>query len=82
MKSNGFGSFTNRIIMRVDNRYAERAREALAAEVRNVHDDFTDIIWTRSSTKKRDDETIVYEAHMHLNIPNDSWHIIWEDSDY
>lgn len=82
MKSNGFGSFILNIVVRVDRQYADEAQKAMQATVKDVTDDYVDLLWNTKSTKAGDDETIVFEIGYLLDIPDGSWKIIWSESEY
>ncbi|MFN3828231.1 MAG: hypothetical protein ACK4NR_11480 [Micavibrio sp.] len=82
MKSNGFGSFIQKIVVRVNQEYADEAREALQATVKDVTEGHTDLIWTTKSTRSGDDETIVFELGYLLKIPDGAWEIVWSESKY
>ena len=82
MESNGFGSFINKIVVRVDKDYAETAQKSLSAKVIDTTDQYVDLVWKRASTKTGDDETVVWELAMFIGIPEGKWKIIWKDSHY
>ena len=82
MKSNGHGSHIQQIIVRVDRDYAKPAQDALNAEIKEKNDKYWDLLWNRRTTTLRKDDEIVFEADMWLDIPSESWRIIWDSSEY
>lgn len=85
MKSNGFGSWGQRIIVEVRSDSAETARKQLGGTILGVDEDtgLTLIEWGRATTRKGMDEDVVFDAFMFLGNPDElSWNIRWESSDY
>lgn len=43
---------------------------------------FSDFIWETKSTRKGDDETLIYDFSYKFNLPESDWEIIWEKSQF
>lgn len=82
MKSNGHGSFEQKIVLRVNADFADRVLDTLNAEIIDKGDGFVDLVWKRRSIARGDDESIVFEADMLMGVSSGSWQILWEESDY
>lgn len=54
----------------------------MRATVKDIKDDYVDLLWTTKSTKAGDDEAIVFEIGYLLDVPDRSWKIIWSESEY
>ncbi len=87
MEANGFGSWRQKIIVHVDARHAEEMANKL-----DVSEPFKRLgsperayfEWTRLTTRRGDDEAVVFELCMLLDVPPSryDWHIDWDASQY
>lgn len=87
MKSNGFGRWRQKIIVHVDGRHSEEVARKLDAcgPFKNPgNPERSYFEWTRLTTRRGDDEDIVFELCMLLGGPSDryDWHIDWKTSEY
>ncbi len=83
LQSNGYGSFEQSIMIRVDHECAYNVTQALNVSIRTTHDEYVEFTWKRFTTKLRDDDDIVFEAEMLLSdIVCSCWSIDWEQSFY
>lgn len=83
-KSNGFGKFEQKIVVRVDSAHADAFAEAFNTKPFRTLPEHSDFIVQTSSKKRGDDETILYEIDYSLptSIPRNAWTILWDESSY
>jgi hypothetical protein len=82
MKSNGFGSLIQEIVVKVSTAYVDRLN---GYQVLAKNDDFTEFQIDLKTTRPDDDETVIYEIHYLLSalkIPRNAWSIDWDRSSY
>jgi len=84
LKSNGFGSFEQKIVVRVDTNATEAFSEAFDAQPFRSSPDHSDFIIQTSATRRGDDETILYEIDYALpvDVPLGAWSVKWGESSY
>lgn len=82
--SNGHGRFEQKIVVRVDLKYLNEFRKAFDTEPFRTLPHYSDFVIQTSSTKRGDDETIMYEIDYSLaNIPSfTGWKVLWDQSIY
>lgn len=81
MKSNGFGSFIQTIVVSVPNENVEQVASILDTEPLKIVDEEARFEWTRQTTRKGDDEGVVFDLSRDLGFDVD-WRIDWNKSDY
>lgn len=84
LKSNGFGTYEQKIIVRVDTKHVEKFEHAFDTQPFRTtpkHSDFT--IQLRSK-KRGDDESVMYEIdNMLPDLPAfQGWEVLWDESTY
>ncbi|MCA1442681.1 hypothetical protein I6F07_21150 [Ensifer sp. IC4062] len=85
MKSNGFGSWEQRIVVSVEKEHAPRVAAKLgidpfkeAGEPGRAY-----FAWTRLSMRRGNDEDIVFDLSMLLGIDGEgNWKVDWSESEY
>lgn len=87
MKSNGFGSWRQKIIVHVDAEHSEEAARKLGASkpfAKRGRPERAYFEWTRVTTRRDDDEDVVFELCMLLGNPPSQydWHIDWGASEF
>ena len=85
LKSNGYGSFEQRLVVRVENAYVDVFAEAFGVQAFRRSDEGADFIVQTSSTRRGDDETIMYEIDYTLPEsmePFKGWKVLWDESSY
>lgn len=87
MESNGYGSWRQRVIVSVDGRYSDEvARKLDASEPfkKQGTPERAYFEWIRFTTKRGDDEDVVFDLCMVLGNPPSryDWHIDWDASEY
>lgn len=85
MKSNGFGSWEQKIIIHVDKGHANQAAAKLGvAPLKEAGDPVRVYFeWTRLTTTPRDDEEVVWDLSAILGLDGTvDWTIDWAASDY
>lgn len=87
MKSNGYGSWRQRVIVSVDGRYSEEVASKLGKckpFKRQKSPERAYFEWTRLTTRRGDDEDVVFELCILLGVPPGEydWHIDWNESEY
>ena len=84
IRSNGYGSFQQRIVVRVETEHVETFAEAFDAKPFRTTQDHTDFVVQASSRYKGDDETIMYDIDYRLpDLPSfKGWKILWDESFY
>ncbi len=85
MESNGSGSWQQKITVHVDASHSEEVAKMLGASGpfnKQGKPDRAYIEWTRSTTKRGDDEDVVFGLCMLLGTSQFDWNIDWEASDY
>ncbi|MCY1220874.1 hypothetical protein D9M68_402690 [compost metagenome] len=87
MESNGFGSWRQKIIVHVDARHSEEVAKKLCVSgpfKKHGKPERAYFEWTRLTTRRGDDEDVVFELSMLLGIPpsKSDWHIDWDSSEY
>ncbi len=85
LKSNGFGSFQQLIVVRVDKRHLPRLLSQPGVEFIEEQADHALVQYPLWTTRPDDDETVVYELRYRfsaLEIPFEDWSIDWEHSVY
>ena len=83
LKSNGFGSHLQNIIIHVNNVYIEDLINLTGNQPIKKGSCKSKICWNRKSTKRLDDEDIVFELDYYLdNVPISAWEILWDESEY
>ncbi|MCA1490478.1 hypothetical protein I6F11_06030 [Ensifer sp. NBAIM29] len=81
MKSNGFGSFIQTLVIVVSNENSEQVASILGIEPYEIIDNQALFEWTRQTTRKGDDEGIVFDLSRELGFDL-QWRIDWDKSDY
>ncbi|WEX76655.1 hypothetical protein PYH37_004975 [Sinorhizobium numidicum] len=81
MKSNSFGSFIQTIVISVPNENAEQVASILGIEPFEIIDNQARFEWTRQTTRKGDDEDVVFDLSRELGFDFE-WRIDWDKSDY
>ncbi|MGK9287144.1 hypothetical protein [Sinorhizobium meliloti] len=87
MESNGFGSWRQKIIVHVDGRHSEEVARKLCASgafKKQGKPERAYFEWTRLTTRRGDDEDVVFELCMLLGNPPSQydWHVDWDASEY
>lgn len=86
MKSNGYGSFVQNILVHVDREHAEPVASKLGIEpFKEVGEPLrVYFAWTRLTTRPGNDEDVVWDLSVLLGVVSDrfSWQIDWDASDY
>ena len=84
MQSNGFGSFQQRIVVRVDAEHVDMFAEAFDTKPFRTTSEHSDFNVSTSSRKRGDDETIMYDIDHRLpDLPSfKGWKILWDESSY
>ena len=84
LKSNGYGSFEQKIVVRVDTEHVETFKEAFDTRPFRTTDTHSDFIVQTSSKCRGDDETVMYEIDYALpDLPAfKGWKVLWEESEY
>ena len=82
IQSNGFGSFVQKIVVRVDIEHVEAFGDAFGVEPFRTTPAHSDFVIQTSSTKRGDDETIMYEIDYRLPDlpPFQGWKVLWDQS--
>jgi hypothetical protein len=82
--SNGHGSFEQKIVVRVDIGHVEAFKDAFGVEPFRNLPEHSDFIVQTSSTKRGDDETVLYDIDYRLpDLPSfTGWKVLWDDSVY
>lgn len=87
MRSNGFGSWSQKVIVHVDARHSEEVAKKLRASgplKRQGKPERAYFEWTRASTSRGDDEDVVFELSMLIgDLPNHyDWNIDWSATEF
>ena len=84
LQSNGFGSFKQKILVRVDSAYVDIFAEAFNTKPFRTTPKYSNFTINTSSKKRGDDETILYEIDYSLpnSIPRNAWTVLWDESSY
>ncbi|MEY9531136.1 hypothetical protein ABIA19_000926 [Sinorhizobium fredii] len=87
MEANGFGSWRQKIIVHVDARHSDEVAKKLCAPgplKKQGNPKRAYFEWTRLTTRRGDDEGVVFELSILLGIPSGrcDWHIDWDSSEY
>lgn len=83
MKSNGFGSFKQQIVVHVDQGPASLFENHSSFAKKGTIDGRHTFVWSRLSTRKGDDEGATSHLSAVLkNIPENAWSIDWGNSLY
>ncbi|PLU25400.1 hypothetical protein BMJ20_33500 [Sinorhizobium medicae] len=87
MESNGYGSWRQRVIVSVDSRYSDEvARKLDTSEPlkKQGTPERAYFEWNRFTTKRGDDEDVVFEMSMLLGNPSGryDWQIDWDASEF
>lgn len=82
--SNGYGSFINKIVVRVDSEHVETFADAFDTKPFRTTAEHSDFIVQASTRYRGDDETIMYEIDYRLpNLPSfKGWKVLWDKSIY
>ncbi len=82
IKSNGYGSFVQKIVVRVDSEHVETFSDAFGAKPFRTLPDHSDFIVQTSATKRGDDETVMYDIDYRLpTLPAfKGWKVLWDES--
>jgi hypothetical protein len=82
--SNGHGSFEQKIVVRVDIGHVEAFKDAFGVEPFRSLPEYSDFIVQTSSTKRGDDETVLYDIDYRLpeGIVSSGWSVLWDESVY
>lgn len=81
MKSNGCGSFVQRIIVQTPVQDADQVGQLLGIEPFEIRKGLASFEWTHQSTRRGDDEDIVFDLSRELGFDL-KWRIDWDKSDY
>lgn len=83
MKSNGYGSFIQSIIIRITQPHSNALAKALRTEPFSVTPKHHDFEWNRKTARAGRDDDIVFEFGMlYPDIPDDSYQFLWSESEY
>ena len=84
IQTNGFGSFVPKIVVRVEQEYVQMFAEAFGVEPFRELPHHSDFIIHVKSTKRGDDETIMYDIDYRLlDLPSfHGWSVLWGESVY
>lgn len=86
MKSNGFGSWIQEIVVHVDKEHAEQiASELGVAPFKEAGDPVRSyFLWSRTSPCAGNDEDIIFDLFRLLGNPADrlGWSVDWDNSQY
>tara|TARA_B100000508_G_scaffold136647_1_gene129939 strand:+ start:886 stop:1158 length:273 start_codon:yes stop_codon:yes gene_type:complete len=84
IQSLGYGSFQQKIVVRVDSEHVETFSDAFNTKPFRTAPDHADFIVQTSSTKRGDDETVMYDIDYRLpTLPSfKGWSILWGESVY
>lgn len=84
VQSNGYGSFINKVVVRVDIKHVETFSDAFGAEPFRVLEGCSDFVVQASTSYRGDDETVLYEIDYRLpvTVPRSAWSIQWGESSY
>jgi len=87
VKANGYGSWRQRVIVSVDGRYSEEVARMLDASEpfqKQGNPERAYFEWTRFTTRRGDDEDIVFELSMILGTPPSQydWRVDWGATEY
>jgi len=86
MKSNGFGSMEQSIVIHVPREQAPLLKARLDCVPLKPKDDQgrSYVLWRRWSTRTGDEEDVVFELFTHLEGPGEKidWQIDWRSSEY
>ncbi|MCC5986514.1 MAG: hypothetical protein JJT95_02455 [Pararhodobacter sp.] len=83
MRSNGFGSFIQEIVVHVPRAHAAEVSEILGVEpfVHDLPSGRSYFRVERHSTRRGDDESVVYDLQLDLPFSL-GWRVDWEQSQY
>lgn len=81
MRSNGYGSYIQTIVVSVPNENAEKVASVLGIKPHEIADNQAGFQWTRQTTRKGDDEGVVFDLSRELGFDLE-WRIDWDKSDY
>ena len=83
-RSNGFGSFVNKIVVRVDSEHVETFSDAFDAEPFRTSPEHSDFTVNVSGRYRGDDEGVLYEIDHRLpDLPSfKGWSVLWGESVY
>lgn len=82
IKSNGYGSFIQEIIFKVDISVVDAAKRELDDEPFKIDDTHAYFKIYRNDRKRGDDEGIVFDLWSEFSFDNKHWSIDWENSVY
>lgn len=84
LKSNGYGSYINKIVVRVDIEHVDTFAEAFSTTPFRTAPEHSDFIVQTSARSRGDDETIMYTIDCMLpDIPPfKGWRVLWDESSY
>ncbi|MEY9199095.1 hypothetical protein ABIA16_004211 [Sinorhizobium fredii] len=86
MEANGFGSWRQRIVVRVRTKHRERIAQHFGVAVNTDADDpsFATFEWTRLTINRGDDEGVVWDLSAAFAEFGDEleWEINWASSEY
>ncbi|KXG85793.1 hypothetical protein [Agrobacterium bohemicum] len=83
MKSNGFGSFKQKIVVHIDQGLALPFENHSSFANTGTIDGRHTFVWSRLSTRKGDDEGATsHLSSVFKDIPENAWHIDWGNSQY
>ena len=82
IQTNGFGSFIPKIVVRVEKQHAEAFSDAFGVEPFRELPYHSDFVIHVKSTKRGDDETIMYDIDYRLPDlpPFQGWSVLWGES--
>ena len=82
LKSNGYGSFKQKIVVRVDTEHVETFKEAFDTKPFRTTDKHSDFIVQTSSKCRGDDEGVMSEIDYRLpDLPAfTGWEVLWGES--
>lgn len=84
IQSNGYGSFKQKIVVKVDTEHAEAFSDAFGVEPFRVLEGCSDFIVNALTRYRGDDETVLYEIDYSLpvGVPRSAWSVQWGESTY
>jgi hypothetical protein len=82
--SNGYGSFINEVVVRVDTEHVETFSDAFDIKPVKSTTEHSDFIVNVYGRYRGDDATVLYEIDYRLpnSIPRSAWSVLWGESSY
>jgi len=82
LASNGYGSFEQKIVVRVDSEHAETFSEAFDTQPFRTTPEQSDFVIQTSAGKRGDDEAVMYDIdYMLPDLPSfKGWQVLWGES--